>query len=87
MNAMEFIEKNVKQVLVSEGFTVPLAQGGRGRLSSITSRLHRPARRERCLMTAYIEQECGQKQTPPKTRSQRRKPEPEKQSAHFRSSK
>lgn len=28
MNHIEFIEKNIKQVLVNEGFTVPLALGG-----------------------------------------------------------
>lgn len=35
MNHIEFIEKNIKQVLVNEGFTVPLALGGgetRGRV-------------------------------------------------------
>lgn len=29
MNHAEFIEKNIKQVLIKEGYSIPIAQGGR----------------------------------------------------------
>lgn len=51
MNHIEFIEKNVREELIRQGFTQSVAQGGgHFRLSIFTSACHRPVVREAFLM-------------------------------------
>ena len=50
MNHLEFIEKNVKELLIKQGFSSSVAQGGRGKRLIYISACHKPARKARCSM-------------------------------------
>lgn len=47
MNHLEFIEKNVKEQLIKQGFSSSVAQGGRGKQLIYISACHKPVRRVR----------------------------------------
>ncbi len=49
MNHIEFIEKNVREELLRQGFTQAVAQGGHTRRSICTSGCHRQAEKGECL--------------------------------------
>lgn len=60
MNHIEFIEKNVREELMRQGFTQAVAQGGgHTRQSICTSACHRPVARGGFLMMCYATQSCG----------------------------
>ncbi|EAR6586252.1 hypothetical protein FHE25_10645 [Salmonella enterica] len=61
MNHIQFIEKNVREALIKQGFPESVAQGGRGRQSTFTSECHRRARKEGYLMMFYDTQKHGLK--------------------------
>ncbi|EBK1959211.1 hypothetical protein LZ92_21485 [Salmonella enterica] len=62
MNHIQFIEKNVREALIKQGFPESVAQGGgRGRQSTFTSECHRRARKEGYLMMFYGTQKRGLK--------------------------
>lgn len=50
MNHLEFIEKNVREQLIKQGFSSSVAQGGHGKRLIYISACHRPARKERFSM-------------------------------------
>lgn len=45
MNHLEFIEKNVREQLIKQGFSSSVAQGGRGKHLIYINACHRPVRR------------------------------------------
>lgn len=47
MNHLEFIEKNVREQLIKQGFSSSVAQGGHGKRLIYISVCHRPARKAR----------------------------------------
>lgn len=59
MNHIEFIEKNVREELMRQGFTQAVAQGGYTRRSICTSACRRPVARGGFLMMFYATQSCG----------------------------
>lgn len=60
MNHLEFIEKNVKELLIKQGFSSSVAQGGRGRRLICINACHRQARKARFLTTCYGMRKPGQ---------------------------
>ncbi|HHA2229016.1 MULTISPECIES: hypothetical protein [Enterobacter] len=50
MNHLEFIEKNVREQLIKQGFSSSVAQGGHGKRLIYISACHRPARKARFSM-------------------------------------
>lgn len=61
MNHIQFIEKNVREALIKQGFPESVSQGGRGRRLTFTSECHRRARKEGYLMMFYGTQKRGLK--------------------------
>ncbi len=59
MNHIEFIEKNVREELMRQGFTQAVAQGGHTRRSICTSACRRPVARGGFLMMCYATQSFG----------------------------
>lgn len=59
MNHIEFIERNVREELMRQGFTQAVAQGGHTRRSICTSECRRPVARGEFLMMCYATQSCG----------------------------
>lgn len=50
MNHLEFIEKNVREQLIKQGFSSSVAQGGHGKRLIYISACHRPERKARFSM-------------------------------------
>lgn len=61
MNHIQFIEKNVREALIKQGFPESVAQGGHGRQSTFTAECLRRARKEGYLMMFYDTQKRGLK--------------------------
>lgn len=51
MNHLEFIEKNVREILIKQGFSSSVAQGGHGKRLIYISACHKPVKRVQFLMT------------------------------------
>lgn len=64
MNHIEFIEKNVREELLRQGFTQAVAQGGHTRQSICTSVCHRQAVKGGCLTMLCDTQSYGQRNKP-----------------------
>lgn len=65
MNHIEFIEKNVREELLRQGFTQAVAQGGgHTRRSICTSECHRQAEKGECLTMLCDTQSYGQRSRP-----------------------
>ena len=73
MNHIEFIEKNVREELMRQGFTQAVAQGGHTRQSICTSACLRPVVRGGFLMMCYATQSCGQRSRRYRLTSSKRK--------------
>lgn len=73
MNHIEFIEKNVREELMRQGFTLAVAQGGHTRQSICTSACRRPVARGGFLMMCYATQSCGPKNRHCRRTSSKRK--------------
>lgn len=75
MNHIEFIEKNVREELMRQGFTQAVAQGGGGhtKQSICTSACRRPVARGGFLMMFYATQSCGQRSRHCRLTSSKRK--------------
>ncbi len=50
MNHLEFIEKNVKELLIKQGFSSSVAQGGHGKRLIYINVCRKPARKEQFSM-------------------------------------
>lgn len=50
MNHLEFIEKNVREKLIQQGFPSSVAQGGHGKRLIYISACHKPVKKVRFLM-------------------------------------
>ncbi|MGT1853726.1 hypothetical protein SPM20_07150 [Enterobacter hormaechei subsp. hoffmannii] len=50
MKHLEFIEKNVREQLIKQGFSSSVAQGGHGKRLIYISACHKPARKARFSM-------------------------------------
>lgn len=61
MNHIEFIEKNVREELLRQGFTQAVAQGGHTRRSICTNGCHRQAEKGECLTMLCGTQSYGQR--------------------------
>ncbi|EAO8183678.1 hypothetical protein AHV57_23760 [Salmonella enterica] len=61
MNHIQFIEKNVREALIKQGFPESVAQGGRGRQLTFTAECLRRARKGKYLMMFCGMQNYGQK--------------------------
>ncbi|EEE1295725.1 hypothetical protein CB343_005396 [Salmonella enterica subsp. diarizonae] len=61
MNHIQFIEKNVREALIKQGFPESVAQGGRGRQLTFTAECLRRAKKEKYSMTYCAMQSYGQK--------------------------
>lgn len=62
MNHIQFIEKNVREELIKQGFSESVAQGGgRGRQLTFTAECLRRARKGKYLMMFCGMQNCGLK--------------------------
>lgn len=46
----DYVRNQVEKILLSEGFSVPVAQGGQGMRRTNTTECHKPAKRERFSM-------------------------------------
>ncbi|MEB2937278.1 ClpX C4-type zinc finger protein [Klebsiella variicola] len=64
MNHIEFIEKNVTEELLRQGFTQAVAQGGHARRSICTSGCHRQAAKGECLTMLCDTQSYGLRSRP-----------------------
>lgn len=64
MNHIEFIEKNVREELLRQGFTQAVAQGGHTRRSICTSGCNRRAANGECLTMLCDTQSYGQRSRP-----------------------
>ena len=73
MNHIEFIEKNVREELMRQGFTQAVAQGGHTRQSICISACPRPVARGGFLMMCYATQNCGQRSRRYRLTSSKRK--------------
>lgn len=73
MNHIEFIEKNVREELMRQGFTQAVAQGGHTRRSICTSACRRPVARGGFLTMCYATQSCGQRSRHYRLTSSKRK--------------
>ncbi len=49
MNHLEFIEKNVREILIKQGFSSSVAQGGHGKYLIYISECHKPVKKARFL--------------------------------------
>lgn len=49
MNHLEFIEKNVREILIKQGFSSLVAQGGHGKHLIYISECHKPVKKARFL--------------------------------------
>lgn len=49
MNHLEFIEKNVREILIKQGFSSSVAQGGRGKHLIYISVCHKQVKKARFL--------------------------------------
>ncbi|HFW4798687.1 TPA: hypothetical protein ACJG8M_004458 [Salmonella enterica subsp. diarizonae serovar 50:k:z] len=61
MNHIQFIEKNVREALIKQGFPESVAQGGHGRQLTFTAECLRRARKGKYLMMFCGMQNCGLK--------------------------
>lgn len=61
MNHIQFIEKNVREALIKQGYPESVAQGGRGRRLTFTAECLRRVRKEKYSMTYCAMQSYGQK--------------------------
>ena len=64
MNHIDFIEKNVREDLLRQGFTQAVAQGGHARRSICTSGCHRQAAKGKFLTMLCDTQSYGQRSRP-----------------------
>lgn len=73
MNHIEFIEKNVREELIRQGFTQAVAQGGHFRPSICTSACLRQVVREAFLMMLCATPGCGLRSKPALQKSEKQR--------------
>ncbi|STV03781.1 Uncharacterised protein [Klebsiella pneumoniae] len=84
MNHIEFIEKNVREELMRQGFTQAVAQGGHTRRSICTNACRRPVVRGRIFDDVLRHAKLwAEKQTLPSDKFEKKRAKPVKQQGLF----
>ncbi|GEM_PF-2459645 len=81
MNHLEFIEKNVKELLIKQGFSSSVAQGGHGKRLIYISVCRKPARKEQFSMMSCGMRKLGLTSRLPKLKSRNENAPPQKTKA------